>query len=102
MHDQIREQKVSDMISRKLRFQPVHAFGIRHSHDGGIIDQSIDRLRISVDFGAGFADLFLGAEIELEEASGNGGGEGLEDGFCGLQFGQVAAGENEEGGVVMG
>lgn len=63
---------MSNMISRKLRLQSVNAFGIGYRHDGGIVDQSVDGLRISINFLACLADLLLRAEIEFEKSSGNG------------------------------
>ena len=101
-HDQIREQEMSDMVSGELGLQPVNALRIRHGHDGRIIDQSVDGLSIRIDFLARLADLILRAEVELEEPSGNGRRGGLEGCFRGLQFGQVAAGEDQDGGAVMG
>ena len=83
-HDQIREQEMSDVIRRKLGLQPVDAFRIRHAHDARIVDQSVDRFGVGVDFGARLADLLLRAEIELEKAGGHVRRGTIEDGFRGL------------------
>ena len=93
---------MSDVIRRKLGLYPVDTFGIRDAHDGRIVDKSVDRFGVGVDFGARFADLLLRAEIELEKAGGQVRRGTFEDGFRGLQFGQVAAGEDQEGGAVVG
>ena len=60
-----------NVIGCKLRFMPVDAFGIGYRHDGRIVDQSVNGLRIANNLFTCFTDLLLRAKIELEKSSGD-------------------------------
>lgn len=67
-HDQIRKQEMPDVVRSKLGLESVFRGGVGCRHDGGVVDEPVNRLYVSVDLLRRCADLSLRAEVEFEKA----------------------------------
>ena len=100
--NQVREKPMADVISSELALHAVFRLHIGHGHDSCVVYQDVNMLGIGIDFFTCVTSLRLRAEIELEKSGGEGRDCVLEDGISGSEFGEVAAGEDEAVGRVVG
>jgi hypothetical protein len=72
-NQQIRQQKMSHIISRKLYLDPIDILLIWTSHNSAIVNQDIDFIDLGIDGSSSGADGGLGGEIEGNKGGGDGG-----------------------------
>ena len=75
---------------------------IRSRHDSGVVDESVNWFRITIDFLGGLTHLLLRAEVKFKKAGGDAWRGGFEDILRRLNLGQIAAGEDDEAGSMTG
>lgn len=85
-----------DVVRSELGLESVFHGGVGCRHDGVIVDELVYRLYLSVDLLRRCADLSLRAEVEFEKAVSDARRGGLDSLVCGLELGEIAAGEDED------